>query len=428
MQYSIRFTLLALLVLMLAATPASGARAAKVLVCPAEGELSPDAEGWIRYGFQNYLGDLLRLSGGNEICPVGEQEGYLRGWIARRSVSFQDMSLKAGRNGYDWILTAESDGDMMTLLAFEVTGATIHQLATFDPWGDSMDWQDEALENLDELIPGAGSAVYHAIATRAAFENLEQAIWQKNVAYMQHGDKSFPDQAAWKSAIKWIRSAILADPRHAPTRFHAGHIYHIVRFAWRGVKEFDQFFTLAPSATDFADEAGKYASKDWYFLGYRDWEKKDMVSAESSFARAVNLNPKNAQAWYWLGRVRMEKGDHDGSTKAFAHAAALQPNDDLARYFKEREMRSAKVGGAAWDAFERGILAYGQDRFEESRRHFKTAVSMNPGWFEARYWLARVCIVELEYSSEGRKIVDRMSAEEKSDSRVQYLIKVLKWK
>jgi tetratricopeptide (TPR) repeat protein len=416
------------LTFLLQVMPAAADTNESILICPAEGELSPSTENWVRYGFQNYLGDLMRLTGRVRVSGVEEQEGFLRNWISRRSVSFQDMSLQAGRAGYDWILTSENDGDRMKLLAFEVTGATIHQLAEVDPWGYAMDWQDEALEKLEELIPTAGTARNHEISSRAAFENLEQAVWQKNLALLKHGDKSFPDQADWKSAINWIKSAVRADPDHAPTHFHAGHIYHLVRFSWRSVHEFDRFFELAPGAPSLQAEAGRMASEDWYFLGYREWQADNMKEATNSFSRAVNLNPANADAWYWLGRVRMENGDFDGASRAFSHASSLEPGNEKAQYFKERTQKSAKVGGQAWDAFEKGILAYGRGEYEKAYDHFNQAVRHNSNWFEARYWLARVCIVDLNRVEEGRKIVDEMSSGEKQDSRVQYLIKVLKWK
>jgi tetratricopeptide (TPR) repeat protein len=194
------------------------------------------------------------------------------------------------------------------------------------------------------------------------------------------------------------------------------------------VNEFEKFFELAPPAPSLSAEAGIIAAEDWYFLGYREWETGNLAEAENSFAKAVHNHGGNARAWYWLGRVRMEQGDHTGASQAFSHAAALQPNDELARYFKEREIRSANVGGKAWEAFERGILAYGQERFADAAVDFKSAMALNPGWLEARYWYARVCIVDLDRIAEGRRIVDKMSAEEKQDPRVQYLIKVLKWK
>jgi tetratricopeptide (TPR) repeat protein len=47
--------------------------------------------------------------------------------------------------------------------------------------------------------------------------------------------------------------------------------------------------------------------------------------AESSFHRATQLEPTNADAFYWLGMSRKNRGDSAGAAEALAKATSLKP-------------------------------------------------------------------------------------------------------
>ena len=70
----------------------------------------------------------------------------------------------------------------------------------------------------------------------------------------------------------------------------------------------------------------------WFNLGYLQQELGHLSEAESSFRRALALNPKLDQAWYGLGLVLIEQGRLEDATEALEQNTKLQPMSPYAWY------------------------------------------------------------------------------------------------
>ncbi len=131
----------------------------------------------------------------------------------------------------------------------------------------------------------------------------------------------------------------------------------------------------------------------WFFLGrgggnasqltqegWQLWQARQMDEAAAKFARAVQLDPKKADAWNGLGWASFNSGKYPEAEKAFQSALALEPNhpaalnglgqlylaqkkNDLAEAFL---LKGAARAPAAWYGLARLYLLQGKyDKAEE---------------------------------------------------------------
>ncbi len=78
-----------------------------------------------------------------------------------------------------------------------------------------------------------------------------------------------------------------------------------------------------------------------FFRGVAAYERGDLEAAREAFESAVRANPGYAKAWKWLGRVHYEAGRFADAARAYARALELDPEDAQARYFHRLARRAA---------------------------------------------------------------------------------------
>jgi tetratricopeptide (TPR) repeat protein len=91
---------------------------------------------------------------------------------------------------------------------------------------------------------------------------------------------------------------------------------------------------VAPAADDgliVAREADSLDSDEWYNLGL-DLEDANSPRAAEAYAKALELNPENADAHVNLGRLRQLKGDLKRAKRHYERALDLMPTHQLALY------------------------------------------------------------------------------------------------
>ncbi|NIP14717.1 MAG: tetratricopeptide repeat protein [Pseudomonadales bacterium] len=93
----------------------------------------------------------------------------------------------------------------------------------------------------------------------------------------------------------------------------------------------DNVATLAQQNLIVLRESDGLDSDEWYNLGL-DLEEVDPDRAPDAYARAIELNPKNADAHVNLGRLMQLKGNLKFAKRHYEHALAAVSNHQLAFY------------------------------------------------------------------------------------------------
>jgi tetratricopeptide (TPR) repeat protein len=113
------------------------------------------------------------------------------------------------------------------------------------------------------------------------------------------------------------------------------------------------------------------ASADgWYALG-AELEESDPEGARDAYGRALELDPKHADAHVNLGCLEHEAGRLRAAEQHYRAARAARAGDGTA-------------------AFDLGVVLEDLDRLEESRAAYEQALAVEPGNADAHYNLARL--------------------------------------
>jgi tetratricopeptide (TPR) repeat protein len=149
-------------------------------------------------------------------------------------------------------------------------------------------------------------------------------------------------------------------------------------------------FAAATSAIEKAlsldDELGEaYTSDAQLKMRHYDWE-----NAESSFKRAISLNPNYATAHLWYGLMLAIVGRTEEATKCFDIAIDLDPNSFPIqlnvgqlllnqRKFEEAEQAFRAInenspGQTGWCAYYLGLSLFFMDRYDEAAALFEKSI------------------------------------------------------
>jgi len=93
----------------------------------------------------------------------------------------------------------------------------------------------------------------------------------------------------------------------------------------------DNVANLANRNLIIAKEVGAYDSDEWYNLGL-DLEEVEPDRAPEAYARAIELNPRNADAHVNLGRLMQLRGNLKQAKRHYEEALEVVPSHQLALY------------------------------------------------------------------------------------------------
>lgn len=109
---------------------------------------------------------------------------------------------------------------------------------------------------------------------------------------------------------------------------------------------------------------------DWYERGC-DLEETAPDDAREAYRKALDLDPRHADAWINLGRLLHEAGDARGAAGHYRRAIELRPDDVTA-------------------LFNLGVALEDLGMREEAVLAYRTAVAADPGCADAHYNLAHL--------------------------------------
>jgi tetratricopeptide (TPR) repeat protein len=132
---------------------------------------------------------------------------------------------------------------------------------------------------------------------------------------------------------------------------------------------------------DALDPARRRAAYEAYLEGCRlDEDESTLDRAEAAYRRAIELDPKLANALTNLGNLRFRRGDSKEALDLYTKALALDSEQP-----------------EAW--YNLGFLAFERGELDEAVRHFDRAATSDPGFADAHFNLA----MALEEIGRGRE-------------------------
>ncbi len=155
----------------------------------------------------------------------------------------------------------------------------------------------------------------------------------------------------WRDGVRFWTAASACAPQTAGVWVSLAQEYearHDDRAAWRLYQR-----ALALSRTP-VEEAQVRVN-----LGRLEWQAHRLDAAQRDLARALALDPRNAEAWNNLGLVHEDAGRPDAARQAYALALALAP-------------------GLPDPSQNLGVLALRQGRWAEAAAHFRAALTADP--------------------------------------------------
>ncbi len=228
--------------------------------------------------------------------------------------------------------------------------------------------------------------------------------------YVLRGRQFFQQtrKASLEFALEMFRKAIEIDPEYADARVgaaYAGALLHM-------------FYPSVATSLEDAEEASVRALElepdlaDAHAArGLVLFQSDDIVAAEDSFGRAMQLDPLQFEARYFLGRIRFQQGRHDEAADLFDEAAAAR--EDYQAAFFAAQAREA-LGDAA-GATERYRTA-----LEVAERH----MDLNPDDPRAATMRA-VSLCRLGKPDEGEVWAEKALEIDPSDAGVRYNVACL---
>jgi tetratricopeptide (TPR) repeat protein len=150
----------------------------------------------------------------------------------------------------------------------------------------------------------------------------------------------------------------------------------------------DNVAPLANRNLIVAKESDDLDSDEWYNLGL-DLEEVDSSKAPDAYRRALDLEPKNADAHVNLGRLHQLQGDLKHAKRHYELAILAVPNHQLAHYNM----------GTVFDEL---------DEVDQAANYYRKA----PDVPDAHYNLARICELQgdevsaLRHMREYRQLLD----------------------
>lgn len=129
--------------------------------------------------------------------------------------------------------------------------------------------------------------------------------------------------------------------------------------------------TLAPKVIRLTAASPKVSAEEWFDVGCDLEAAGALEQAVQAYERAIDADPRFADAHVNLGRLYAEEGDRKAADRHYRYAVTLEPGNAL-----------------AW--FNWGVLHQEQGRTEEAIDAYRAAVRLDPAFADAHYNLAAI--------------------------------------
>jgi tetratricopeptide (TPR) repeat protein len=191
-------------------------------------------------------------------------------------------------------------------------------------------------------------------------------------------------QGKWDEALSWANKALLAGDKDAKEFADAAKAKALPDELRQRI---DPARHAQPAGDARKGDAGNANAMQFMRDGWQRWQAGEYASAEEKFAKAVELDPKLANAWNGLGWARFNQGKRGEAVEAFNQCLAIVPTH-----------------GAALNGI--GQIYLTQGKLDDAEKALKKAAPTAP----AAWWgLAKVYLLQGKWADAERwsqKIVD----------------------
>lgn len=200
----------------------------------------------------------------------------------------------------------------------------------------------------------------------AAYENYLRA------RYHLHGMTA----ATVKKSIEHFQAAISEDPDHAPSHAGLASAYALLATAPFDLLPPHEAMPKAEAAArksvELDDSLAEAHTALALVLHHYHWDWK---GAETSYRRAIELNPDHAPAHLWYSWLLLALGRQDDALKEIEHTLTIVQQTDPHRLVAVHVTRAAAY--------------YFSRDYERAAQECKKALELNPNYFMLHYILAR---------------------------------------
>lgn len=238
--------------------------------------------------------------------------------VARVQQKYREAKEKAGNGGLDTgrqVLARDEGYQMLLKMAAEQpkSGDLQYQIGLYRLYVEDYKGAAEVLQKATELAPGLAQAWAYLGTSSQYLGRTPEAV------------------AAYKKAVE-------LDPGNIPFRSTYGLLLGVNGEYEAGVAE----LVKVTSSPGYKDSAG-FTNLGWL---YRNMTPKRTKEAVAAYRRALELDPKNAQAALGMGWAYSYEKSYDNAIAAFQKAAQIDP-----------AVTSEAMNGAAWCHFFKQDMA-----------------------------------------------------------------------
>jgi len=180
----------------------------------------------------------------------------------------------------------------------------------------------------------------------------------------------------YRAAIEFFQSALAKDPEYALPHAGIAHSYAMLGFDWYGGMAPLEAWPLARRSVTRALELNRDLVEAHTALGMiRVLYEWDWSGAESSFRRAIEINPGHAPAHHWFSLFLSTRNRHEESLREIQRAHELDP---LSIIINQNMGRALQYAG----------------RYGEAVEQFRRTLALEPRFFTTNVMLAQ-CLTAL---------------------------------
>jgi Tfp pilus assembly protein PilF len=203
--------------------------------------------------------------------------------------------------------------------ATDTTGMSNKDIEARNKLMAEMKVEFEAADALIATDPDGAIAKYTIVASK--LEKCAICYAKMGEAYMKKDDKSKAEEAYLK--------AIEFDPKLADP-------YSALAVLYNSQKKFDEATKMSEKANELLGATATGGNAETIFnQGIIYWNQGGKAAeAKAQFAKAIQLDPKMADAHYWLGMANLNLGQIPDAAKAFEEYLKVAPTGQYAEMVK----------------------------------------------------------------------------------------------
>lgn len=204
---------------------------------------------------------------------------------------------------------------------------------------DADKWYGQSVEHWESYIKLFPNGKYIKEAKQHAAQNRR---WV-GVYFYQMGDELDKVETQLKKAMEW-------DPELYDAYYWMGRIYMEKGKFEDAVKMYEKAIKIQPddkvTAFLIKDTRGRLENGDkaygFYSDGYDLYEKGNLDDALKLYKKAVDANPKFADAHFWIARILLEQGKFKQSVEEWDKVLELDPGNKRAQWFRNQAVKQKK--------------------------------------------------------------------------------------